>query len=401
MMKLRSFLAGLPQRLLRVTSGGKLVPEVDGFRCVAVLGVVLYHLNGYLAVKSGLVSPDDVPGTTALTNMSLLYEVFSAGHWGVQLFCAISGFVISLPFVKRARDPGVPWSLQNYYQRRLARLVAPYWINLLIMYALLVFIKGESAVKLLPSLLASAGGVHLFLFGVPSQVNYVAWFIEVVIQFYAVAPVLIFLFRVPNPRMRRGLMLLLTLLFLGISNWIGPSPYVYDTLIGQAQFFMIGILLADLYEDSQHVKRSATFDVLGFVAWCAILGGPHLFQGLLLAIVMITGIFAAFYCAFRGPISGRLFSSPGLAVIGGMGYTIYLYHFQIISMNERFLLPRLCPRNHDLLLLIHAPIEIGIVLVVSAFFFLLFERPFMVRDWPKKCAAFVRSRLFPGTATSK
>jgi peptidoglycan/LPS O-acetylase OafA/YrhL len=269
------------------------------------------------------------------------------------------------------------------------------------MYALLVFIKGESAVKLLPSLLASAGGVHLFLFGVPSQVNYVAWFIEVVIQFYAVAPVLIFLFRVPNPRMRRGLMLLLTLLFLGISNWIGPSPYVYDTLIGQAQFFMIGILLADLYEDSQHVKRSATFDVLGFVAWCAILGGPHLFQGLLLAIVMITGIFAAFYCAFRGPISGRLFSSPGLAVIGGMGYTIYLYHFQIISINERFLLPRLCPRNHDLLLLIHAPIEIGIVLVVSAFLFLLFERPFMIRNWPKKCAAFVRSWLFPGMVTSK
>jgi peptidoglycan/LPS O-acetylase OafA/YrhL len=397
-MKPRSLLAGLPQRLLRVTTGGGLVAEVDGFRCIAVLAIVLYHLNGYLAVKLGLVSQAEVPSTTALYHTSILYKLFSQGLVGLSLFCAISGFVISLSFVKRARGPSLPWSLKNYYQRRLARLVAPYWINLLIMFALLVFVKRESAVGLLPSLLASAGGVHLFLFGCASRINYVAWFLEVVIQFYAVAPALIFLFRVSNPRLRRGLMLLLALLFLSLSNGIGPSPYVNYTLLGQAHYFLVGILLADLYENSQRVKRRVAFDVLGLVAWGAILGGPHFFQGMVLASITLTSIFVAFYGAFRGPILGRLFSNPGLAMVGGMGYTIYLYHFQIISLSERFLLPRLAPPNHDLLLLVHAGIEIGIVLVVSAFLFLLFERPFMVRDWPKQCAAFLRSWLFPGTA---
>jgi len=63
---------------------------------------------------------------------SWLNKVFSAGHNGVPLFFAISGFILSLPFARQGLGGGSPVSLRQYYIRRVTRIEPPYVIQLFI-----------------------------------------------------------------------------------------------------------------------------------------------------------------------------------------------------------------------------------------------------------------------------
>ena len=87
------------------TSGG-FVPEMDGLRFVAIAWVVLYHV-------AALRSPD-VPAA--------LRAGCDSGHYGVELFFIISGFVLALPFATWRLKEGGPVVLKRYYLRRLTRL---------------------------------------------------------------------------------------------------------------------------------------------------------------------------------------------------------------------------------------------------------------------------------------
>lgn len=79
-----------------------------------------------------------------------------------------------------------------------------------------------------------------------------------------------------------------------------------------------------------------------------------------------------------GKWSSRILSMPPVYLIGGMCYTLYLYHFTVISAVGRFVLPWLDstqPLWFDLLLII--AFVLPAVLIVGAVLFVLIERPFM------------------------
>jgi peptidoglycan/LPS O-acetylase OafA/YrhL len=75
-----------------------------------------------------------------------------------------------------------------------------------------------------------------------------------------------------------------------------------------------------------------------------------------------------------------------------MCYTIYMYHWLLISLLLRFT-GRL--RTHVIWLdmLIQFVLITGGILVICAILFALFERPFMRRNWPETFRAKVRSML--------
>ncbi|MFT3683822.1 MAG: acyltransferase family protein [Phycisphaerales bacterium] len=90
------------------------MPAVDGLRFVAVATVVLYHVATYIgnklyAVPEGLHLP---PGPSE----NPFYRFGSLGFFGVQLFFAISGFILAVPFahstssLKPGRSPSRPTS---------------------------------------------------------------------------------------------------------------------------------------------------------------------------------------------------------------------------------------------------------------------------------------------------
>jgi len=159
--------------ITRETTGRQFFPVIDGLRFVAILGVVLYHIQDYFFTKTGE------------QNTSLfLAPLLKGGYLGVQLFFAISGFMISLPFLQ-----GYSPNFFQYIKRRLLRLGIPYIINLLIIYTLLVLVLKQDFHELLPHFFASVSYMHNIVYGSMSKINFVAWSLEVEFQFYLIAPI--------------------------------------------------------------------------------------------------------------------------------------------------------------------------------------------------------------------
>jgi peptidoglycan/LPS O-acetylase OafA/YrhL len=383
MRRLRSLIGTLPQRLLRVTAGGKLIPEIDGLRFVAVLAVVLYHLNGYLMAR--------LPGTQAgSAGDSLVAAVCSVGHWGVQLFFAISGFIIVLPLFEKAREGGELPALGTFYRRRFARLMPPYAINLVLFFLALLCMGRNGAGELMTSLIASLLYSHQLVLNCPSRINVVAWSLEVEIQFYLLAPFLGRLLLVLRPWTRRiGLAAAATAFVYITGSWRMPS-FLDNALPFHIQYFLVGILLADIWVSAPDAGKSLAWDAVGWAAWAAILLAPHFVRAWAIHYVMVVALALAFTGALFGRYSHRAFANRWLVAVGGMCYTTYLYHYALISLIGRTLRLLVPGNSYDLAFLLSAVVVVPIVLAVCSLLFVACERPFMLRNWPGLYAQHLR-----------
>ena len=87
---------------------GPFLPQLDGLRFIAIMGVVLYHLKGNFAFQY----PNH--------DLGLLGRLCGRGAFGVPLFFTISGFIIARPFLIQRSV-----SIKRYMLRRLSRLSHP------------------------------------------------------------------------------------------------------------------------------------------------------------------------------------------------------------------------------------------------------------------------------------
>ena len=161
------------------------------------------------------------------------------------------------------------------------------------------------------------------------------------------------------------------------------------SLVGNFQFFLAGLLLADIYLLHQlGAKRNHWWDIAFPVA---ITAGVLLRHWVWLPLLLPWLMLACCLAAFCGVFTARILGSPWIATIGGMCYTIYMYHWLMISALVRLLSPL---RTHILWLdlLIHFLVMSVIITSVCAFLFVLFERPFMRRDWPTRFWNKIRGR---------
>lgn len=354
---------GLRPALRRETADGSFIPVIDGLRFIAIMAVVLYHLQDYVVVKTGRSGSGD-----------WLALLMSQGYIGVQLFFAISGFIIARPFLN-GTSPG----LRRYFMRRLTRLEPPYLINLLLVFVLLVTVLGADPVALFPHLLASALYLHNILFGGMSEINFLAWSLEVEFQFYVLAPALLAGLVALGGWLRRLALLLLVI----AGGWAYRSDPLGElgvgaTLIGYFGFFAAGVLAAEVYVGrwGERSPLAWGWDAVAFMGWV----------GLLVALLVGTDnrpmipicILLAILGSLGGRWSARILGLAPVYLIGGMCYTLYLYHFLIISAVGRFVLPWLsAARPLWVDLLFTGAIVVPVVLVAGTFLFLLTEKPFM------------------------
>lgn len=322
-----------------MTTSGATIPEVDGLRFVAIGSVFLFHVARYAIVKSGRAFPEDA-------------GFLAYGYLGVPLFFAISGFILALR--------GAP-SLKAYYLRRLTRLEPPYILNLLLCAGLMALAGG--APDLLRHLAASLTYTHNAIYGAPSTLNPVAWSLEVEVQFYALAPLLFLLSRVRWRRLGFA-----ALAAAGMAT--RPDPRFL--LLSNLPYFMAGVVLADIYvhEWRSRPERSIRWDIAAAAGWlgmayCAAHPAAR-------AVLFPFTIVAAYAGVFRGSLSNAIFRNPWIATIGGMCYTIYLYHYLVISAAGRLSMTWIGPS-----LGAQAVVLGAVTLVVCGALFLAAERPFM------------------------
>ena len=96
----------------------RIIPTLDGWRGLAVIGVILYH------GRSGFFNDD-----------SKLMRLSAHGNLGVNLFFAISGFLICGLLLKEYESEG-GIDLRRFYLRRCFRILPPYYAVLAVLCVL-------------------------------------------------------------------------------------------------------------------------------------------------------------------------------------------------------------------------------------------------------------------------
>ncbi len=373
----RSFAAVLLARFARVTSGGQLVPQLDGLRFFAILFVVLYHLNGFFTAFT------PVPKTF---RGNLLWSTLDQGGIGVELFFTISGFILALPFAASFLNKKPLPSLRKYFIRRVTRLEPPYMIAMACAFVATIVVVGMPFHKALPHLAAGMVYLHNLVYSTSNPINCVTWSLEIEVQFYVLAPLFCRVFAIRSVWWRRGVLVVLALASIGATHLACSLgfPVLRKTLLGFLPFFLGGFFLVDLYlsEWKDRPRQNPAWDlgttaafVLLFVS-SALHWAPEFLRPVL--------IFVAYVGAFRGVIWSRITSNRWLVTIGGMCYTIYLYHYILISAIGHRTIGLTLTSSYHLNILVQFVLICLPILLISGLLFLLFEKPFMYRDWPQK-----------------
>lgn len=341
------------------------VPQIDGLRFVAIMAVLLYHVQGFVAAKAAMAG-QGTPG--------LLQRILGEGSYGVPLFFALSGYILCRPFMG-----GRQVSLKRYFTRRLTRLEPPYLISLILVFAAKIWALNLAFADLLPNLVASLFYSHNLIYGAQSAVNGVAWSLEVEWQFYLLAP-LIFAIVARSPGFLRhaGLLILIALGGWAYAAGFDADPRVDLSLLRYFGFFMAGVWVAVLDEDHPAFGRdSVLFDLLGVAAWAGVLaaqlGGRHytVYLPALTALIVLCGV--------RGYVFRKVLGWWPIYCVGAMCYTIYLYHFFVVSAVGRAFAAMVgWPGSAEGALLLFSLVSIPLVLVACVVPYLLIERPFMV-----------------------
>jgi peptidoglycan/LPS O-acetylase OafA/YrhL len=375
----RSLISRIEAALARETSSRSFIPEIDGLRFIAITLVVLYHATYWLAPQAPRV----------------YRAVVSHGNFGVQLFFVISGFILAVPFAKQHLqidgDRTGRVDLRRYFLRRLTRLEPPYIINLFLWFWIKVLLLHKPLRALLPHVAASVFYSHNWIYGAPSEINFYAWSLEVEVQFYLLAPLLSIIFVIRSREIRHAVFvaIILVLSVQRLTLTEGERAFQYLTFFGQAEWFITGLVLADIYliEWKQKPKRSEAWNLLGVISWPAIfvtlsMRDERSLAASLLTVALPWLVLVSYVAVFRAPLLNRFARLRPIYTVGGMCYSIYLYHGYVVvavmRAQQRFFTTNVFAIDTVIGLLAIA----AAVCALCGTAFVLFEKPFMRPSWP-------------------
>jgi len=350
----------------RITTQKRFIPQIDGLRFIAIASVVLFHI--YAALERGAVPPP-IPLNNDLPKR------------GVELFFAISGFILGVPFASRYLLGAPKVNLRSYFLRRLTRLEPPYFLALFASAAMQYLVAHRSFSDMAPHLLAHSLYVQNLIFGgFVGSANPAAWSLEVEIQFYLLVPFLAVMFSIGNARVRRTTILLTMLTTSVLSIPLYRSTHLHYSILYYCPFFLAGFLLCDFYVTRGEWRQSFGWDALAFCLWPSVWlmsrNVGHVVLPLLIVIIYLA--------AFRGRILSAILSNRVIADIGGMCYSLYLFHAMIVYAVKHVTAPLHFGENFWLYFILQSCLILPFVLLFCGAFFVLIERPCMDREWPRK-----------------
>ncbi|SDT63784.1 acyltransferase family protein [Pseudomonas granadensis] len=372
---------------------GKRIMDIEVLRAIAVLGVLFHHLQGSLFT-------DAVPLLTTI-------HAWAQPWWGVDLFFAISGFVIArslIPALQGCTSRQQYWQqTRNFWLRRAFRLLPSAWLWLALMLLACLFVNRSGAFGTLSAnWQATLAGVFQYanfrfadsFFRYEYGSSFVYWSLALEEQFYLLFPLLIVLCR------KHLVWVLLALIAVQIFTLRTPLLMVVRT-----DALALGVLLAMWSAQP------------GYQRWRPdVLRRPWLGIGALILIAALLSFMATDRFTFAwyriGSIAvlsavlvwiasyDRNYLMPAGALqrllgwVGSRSYGIYLIHIPAYQL-VRELIFRLqsaglpSPAGHPILTLL---IAFGLIVLLSELNYRLVEMPMRNRG-----AALVR-RL--GTARS-
>ena len=299
-------------------------PDIDGIRAIAILSVILFHINSHL-----------IPG----------------GFAGVDIFFVISGFLISQHILRDIEHD--KFSLIEFYRRRVKRLALPLllvvFLTLLIAFVLMIPDDFKQAADSGLYSLLSLANVFFWLF---QDTSYFAtdskalpllhlWSLGVEEQFYIFWPLILML----SYRRSRTIIFFVIATILAIVSFVfgefwfqRDASFVYYMLPARAGELLVGTLVAIsvLRGVENRLPKSfaapmAGLGLLLLVLSFALLNEDQVFPGFraLLPTLGTAFLLLARHCAMN-PVSTLLASGP-LVGVGLISYSAYLWHWPLLA----------------------------------------------------------------------
>lgn len=299
---------------------------LDYARFFAALSVVLFHFF-YNGITNGKVTSIE---------KTWFADIASYGHFGVQFFFIISGYVIFFSIKNK--------SATSFMKSRLKRLYPTYWFAVLFTsFFAYIWAQGTELAVSVQQLLINLTMLHKFI-GVDS-VDGVYWTLVYEIVFYAI---IFFILLFGNLKKVLSFLIVWPILII-IANYFGKTFFVFDMYF---LYFVIGAMFALL--KNKGVKTSIAFSVLALSVIAAYIQMYEAGMQKGNNILIVSGIYIAIlgFFSLLNIDRFRSISLPRSQDIGGMTYPIYLIHahFGYMILN-RFATPENQALVYTLLLL--------------------------------------------------
>ncbi|OFK54512.1 MULTISPECIES: acyltransferase family protein [Haemophilus] len=303
-------------------------PEIDGLRAIAVISVIIYHLNE---------------------------NWLSGGFLGVDIFFVISGFLITGIIITEIQQNS--FSLKQFYTRRIKRIY-PAFITVMalvsfIASAIFIYNDFNKLRKTIELAIAFLSNFYLGLtqgyFDLSANENPVLhiWSLAVEEQYYLIFP-LILILAYKKFREIKVLFIITLILFFILLATSFVSANFYKEVLHQPNIYylsnlrfpelLVGSLLAIYHNLSASKQASKQASNL-----IAILSTLLLFSCLFLMnnnIAFIPGITLILPCIFtaliihttsQNNIVKLCLSNKAIVFIGKISYSLYLYHWIFIA----------------------------------------------------------------------
>jgi peptidoglycan/LPS O-acetylase OafA/YrhL len=366
----------------RSTNTKNFIPEIDGLRFIAIITVVIFHFH-FLLLK-------EIGGQVSMDIHEL--GITSLGWWlvrmdlGVKVFFGISGFILSIPFLKSHWFNGRQVNLKEYFIRRLTRLEPPFIVAITGFLIVHWIVLGENLPTLIPHFAATVLYVHTLIYNAYSTILPVTWSLETEVQFYIAIPFLAMIaLSFKNKKISLGigvLLLFASILFRGYLLREGVYGMM-ASLPGFLSYFLVGIFFAYLYLTNEKWLRRKTlwWDFIGLFAFVGMFWFYKPQADFIKQLFFNLSIFILFCSAFKGVWINAFLISPVIYLIGGMCYTIYLLHLPLFGLFVRFSGNFILADSYFANLCLQFGFGFILLMVTSALFFLAIEKPCMHKNW--------------------
>lgn len=293
--------------------------DIQGLRAVAVLAVILFHIN-----------KEWLPG----------------GFVGVDVFFVISGFLISGIILRKKRDGR--FSLVDFYASRVRRIAPAYFVLLAVtsVVAAVICIPKDFGFFWDSAKSAIYFGSNTYF---SNFSNYFApnayelpllhtWSLAVEMQFYLLLPILILLL---PPRLRDFSLVLAIIVLLayglrGVNS--GQKQAAYFSLLVRIPEFLLGVALA-VFESSRGQGQLrkwidcwanwiGAFGLFILAGSFWLISENSAFPGVLVLAPCLGTV--AVMGTRNGVISVGL-AHPALVWIGSLSYSLYLWHWPLLA----------------------------------------------------------------------
>jgi peptidoglycan/LPS O-acetylase OafA/YrhL len=291
------------------------LPTLDGWRGLAVIGVVLYH------------GREEFSGVN-----SLPVRLAAHCYLGVDLFFAISGFLICGLLLREYEETG-DISLRRFYIRRCFRILPPYYVSLAAICAAGAFLALPFNFSDVPSCLLfyrnyrplgidQAGGFY--------TAHY--WTLAVEEHFYLLWPMLLLV--VKPKRAGKAAFLLAMSVFawrvieghFGLLADILPQANLMARTDTRIDALLWGCLAAIYFQDIRRLAARVRFSQLWFVPASIVLIAQKLHPPLqtLMDAILLPALVVSTVLQPRS-VLGRILEWRPLRWIGSISFSLYLW----------------------------------------------------------------------------